>query len=329
MRILFKGCVLASTIFAFANSVFAATFPGPVVDSAWLAANLGKVQVVDVRGNTKSFTAQPEFATDAKTGKKTLSEVAGHVSGARLIDMKTMRTDRILGELKVKYMIPEKADFEKTIQAAGIDAGKPIVLVSVGTEVSEINDALRVYWQFKVYGEDDIAVLDGGMANWLIEGRDFKSEAASAKIGTWLAKADRSAQYFASSEDVAKAVADKKTSLIDARDGKHFLGLVKRDYVNGYGHLEGAKLYPTELMFKTAGGALKFMSNNTYQALMSAQGIDTAVPTISYCNSGHLSSGPWFIVSELLGNKSTKLYDGSLHQWTLEKRALAGAVPLN
>jgi thiosulfate/3-mercaptopyruvate sulfurtransferase len=329
MKNICKRVVLAITFSALANAAFAATLPGPVVDSAWLAANLDKVQVVDVRGNIKSFVGKPEFETDAKTGKKTISEVAGHLSGARLIDMKTMRVDRMVGDLKVKYMIPEKADFEKTIQSVGIDAGKPIVLVSVGSEIAEVDDALRVYWQFKVYGEDDIAVLDGGMANWLLEGREFKSEAASTKTGNWLAKADRSAQYFASSEDVAKAIADKKTSLIDARDSKHFLGLVKRDYVGAYGHLEGAKLYPTELMFKSAGGAVKFMGANTYKALMAAQGIDTNMPSISYCNSGHLSSGPWFVASEILGNKSSKLYDGSMHEWTLEKRPVVGAVPLN
>jgi thiosulfate/3-mercaptopyruvate sulfurtransferase len=35
------------------------------------------------------------------------------------------------------------------------------------------------------------------------------------------------------------------------------------------------------------------------------------------------------VASEILGNKSAKLYDGSLHQWTLEKRPLVGAVALN
>ena len=96
----------------------------------------------------------------------------------------------------------------------------------------------------------------------------------------------------------------------------------------GYGHLEGAKLYPTELMFKSAGGALKFLPAATYAGLMQAQGVDPKQAAITYCNSGHLSSGPWFVLSELLGNRSAKLYDGSLHQWTLEKRPMAGAVPL-
>ncbi len=306
----------------------AAGLPGPLVDTAWLAANLDKVQVVDVRSNVKSFTTQPEFETDAKSGKKSLTEVGGHIAGARLLDMKNMRTDRTVGDLKVKYMIPEKTVFEKAIQTAGLTAGKPIVLVPMGMDLTDVNDALRVYWQFKVYGEDDIAVLDGGMASWLIENRAHTIDNVTPVAGNWTSKADRSAQYFADSNDVVKAISSKSATLIDSRDAKQFHGLNKRDYVFAYGHIEGAKLYPTDLLLKTAGGAVKFMSPNTYRALMLAQGIDPAAPSIAYCNSGHLSSGPWFLMSEVLGNKSAKLYDGSMHQWTLEKRSVVGAVPL-
>jgi thiosulfate/3-mercaptopyruvate sulfurtransferase len=71
------------------------------------------------------------------------------------------------------------------------------------------------------------------------------------------------------------------------------------------------------------------MSAATYRGLLKGQGIDPDSPAITYCNSGHLSSGPWFLMSELLGNRQVRLYDGSLHQWTLEKRPLVGAVPLN
>jgi thiosulfate/3-mercaptopyruvate sulfurtransferase len=120
----------------------------------------------------------------------------------------------------------------------------------------------------------------------------------------------------------------QSASLIDLRDARQFNGLGKRDYVSAYGHLEGAKLYGTDLMLNASGRSVKFMAPNTYKALMSAQGIDAPAPAITYCNSVHLSSGPWFVASEILGNKSAKLYDGSLHQWTMENRQLVGAVPL-
>jgi thiosulfate/3-mercaptopyruvate sulfurtransferase len=307
----------------------AGMLPGPVVSTKWLAENLDKVQVVEVRSNVKSFTEKPEVETDAKTGKKTVTEVGGHIPNSRLVDMKNMRTERTYGDLKVKYMIPEKTVFEKAMQAAGVDTAKPMVLVAMGADATDLDDALRVYWQLKVYGEDDMAVLDGGMATWLLEGREHSTAAAPAKAGTWVAKADRSAQYFATSEDVAKAMADKSATLIDSRDARQYHGLSKRDYVGAYGHLEGAKLYGSDLMVNAASGTVKFMAANTYRGLMSAQGIDPAAPSIAYCNSGHLSSGPWFVASEILGNKSAKLYDGSLHQWTMEKRPVVGAVALN
>ena len=57
-------------------------------------------------------------------------------------------------------------------------------------------------------------------------------------------------------------------------------------------------------------------------------GISSQQPTIAYCNTGHLASGAWFVMSEMVGNPNTRLYDGSMHQWTLEKRPTV-AVTLN
>lgn len=330
MKTLFSKFILAAGITGWAMFASATDLPGPIVTAEWLAANLQNVQVVDVRSNTKSFTASPEFETDAKTGKKTLQSIGGHIPGAMLIDFKDIRTDRQIGELKVKYMLPEKAAWEKVVRAAGINANKPIVLVPVGLDTADVDEALRVYWQFKVYGENNVAVLDGGMAGWLIEGRPFDQSATKTNVaGTWLAKADLSSQYLATSEDVAQAIAGQSATIIDARDLKSYLGLTKRDYVFAYGHIPGAKLFPGELMTKTANGAVKFYSAETYRALMAAQGIDNSKPVISYCNSGHLASGPWFVASQVLGHKSARLYDGSMHEWTLEKRLVEGAVSLN
>jgi thiosulfate/3-mercaptopyruvate sulfurtransferase len=328
MKFLMRGFA-ATTLVLCAQWASAGTLPGPVVDAKWLAAHLDEVQVVDVRSNVKSYTAKAEVATDAKTGKRTVEEVGGHIAGSRLIDFKTMRTDRMINGLKVQYMLPSQEDFQKAVQAAGVVAGKPIVLVPMGAEVPDVDEALRVYWQFKVYGEDDIAVLDGGTAAWLQQGQPVSQEAAVGRSGNWASKADRTAQYFASSEDVVKAQSTKGVSIVDGRDAKSYHGLTLRDYVYAPGHIDGAHLYATELMFKNVGGALTFMAPATYRGLMTAQGIDASAPAITYCNSGHLASGPWFILHEVLGDSQARLYDGSLHEWTMEKRPVVGAVPLN
>lgn len=320
------GFSLSASCWVFAQ---AGVLPGPVVSTQWLAEHLDQVQVVEVRSNLKSFAAQPEFETKAKTGQKVLLDVGGRIPDSRPLDFKSLRADRMVGDLKVKYLLPDRAAFEKTIQAAGIDAGKPLVFVPVGGDTADVDEALRAYWQFKVYGEDDMAVLDGGMTAWLSEGRAHTVAAAPVKVGTWVAKADRSAQLLATSDDVAAASQSKAQQLIDARDLRGFHGLGKRDYVYAYGHIESAKSYEPQLLLKggTAMGQ-KFYAPVTYKALMTAQGLDPAAPAITYCNSGHLAAGPWFVASEILGNKSVKLYDGSMHQWTLEKRPVVGAVPM-
>jgi thiosulfate/3-mercaptopyruvate sulfurtransferase len=79
---------------------------------------------------------------------------------------------------------------------------------------------------------------------------------------------------------------------------------------------------------RASQGAVYFYSPKTYASLFSAAGVEADKPTITYCNSGHLASGPWFILSEIVGNKQTRLYDGSMHQWTLEKNPTV-SVSLN
>ncbi|MDO8712876.1 MAG: rhodanese-like domain-containing protein [Polynucleobacter sp.] len=317
----------ALVLSGFLGLVHAVTLPGPVVSADWLAANQSQVQILEVRGDVISYTRAPEFDIDKKTGKKFLVEVGGHIPDSTLLDFKKVRADRIIDGKKIKYLIPEKADFEKIIQAVGINSDKPIVLVPVGLDISDIDEALRAYWQFKVYGEDNLAVLDGGMAGWLSEGRDFSLAASTKSSGTWVGKGERK-ELIASSEQVSVASKSGKSTLIDARQPAQYFGLNKRDYVGAYGHIAGAKELAPELLAKPEKGALYFWDKNTYNALFVANGMNPKMPAISYCNSGHLAAGAWFVMSELVGNKATKLYDGSLYLWTLEGRPLVG-LPLN
>ena len=319
--------ILAGALTSLMSLVHAASLPGPVVSADWLASNMAEVQVIEVRSDTKSYLKTPEFDTDAKTGKKFVAEVGGHINNSSLLDFKKVRVDRLVDGKKIKFLIPEKEAFEKLLQSLGVNAGKPIVLVPVGQEMTDIDEALRVYWQFKVYGEDQVAVLDGGMAGWLVEGRDFAVTPSEKSAGNWIAKALRQ-ELIASSEEVARASKSGKQQLLDARPPAQYWGLAKRPDVMTFGHIAGAKELAPELLAKSVNGALYFWSKNTYQALMKGNGLSAKRPTISYCNTGHLASGGWFVMSELVGNKSTKLYDGSLARWTQEGRPLQG-VSLN
>lgn len=293
--------------------------PGPVVDGEWLAKNRADVTILDVRGNQKSFTVAPEFETDKKTGKRSLVDLGGHIDGAVPVDNKNVRVTRVINGLKLSGMIPERADFEKLVRGWGVQAGRPIVIVSAGMEPIDFNEAARLYWQFKVYGEDNMAVLSGGTAGWIAEGREVSTAAVKPAEGNWAASADRSAELMATMEDVEKAQA-AKTQLVDARDPATFLGLAKPGSVSAFGHLQGAKNVPTTLMSTQGGEAARLMAADTYRDIFKMSGVDPQAQTVAYCNTGHQASGTWFVLHEVLGNKQVKLYDGSMHEWTMAKR---------
>lgn len=319
--------LLAVTLTALYGLTQAANLPGPVVSADWLANHLSEVQVVEVRTDVASYLKTPKFELDEKSGKKFLVEVGGHINNSSLLDFKKVRAERLVDGKKVKFLIPEKADFEKLIQSAGINSDKPIVLVPVGQEMSDVDEALRTYWEFKVYGEDQVAVLDGGIAGWLSEGREFNTVNSQKSPGNWMANAYRK-ELIANSDEVNTASKSGKHQLLDARQPAQYWGVAKSPAVMTYGHISGAKELAPELLAKSINGALYFWPKNTYEALISGNGMKNNVPTITYCNTGHLAAGGWFVMSELVGNKNTKLYDGSLHLWTAEGRPLV-AVPLN
>ncbi len=304
--------------FMVSGLVQAATVPGPLVDAAWLAKNLKQVTILDVGTDPQSYAAKPVFAKDKKTGKDVLVKIGGHVPGAAFVDYKKVRVDREVNGVKVEMIIPVKADFEKFVQALGVNRDSAIVIVSDGLNNLDMTMATRLYWQLKYYGQDNMAILNGGLAQWITDGNDVSSEVAQPGAGNWQATAERK-ELLASSEDVAAAMKKKSVQLMDNRPISQYLGTAKQPYVYAKGHIPGAKSFPNEIMTE-AGAPAKFLPTPELKQLASAMGIKTNKSTITYCNSGHLASGGWFIMHELMGNKSAKLYDGSMNEWTLEKR---------
>jgi len=306
-------------LFVYGAFAQAATLPGPVVDTAWLAKNIDKVLILDVRKDVKSFTAKPVYKKNKKTGKLKLVRVGGHIDGARLVNYKNVRAKRKVDGKIVTRLLPAKADFEKLVQAAGLNKDSAVVIVSKGQSGGDMTIATRMYWQLKYYGHTDMAILDGGVAQWLKDGNKVTTKPAKASKGNWVATAENKS-ILASSEDVAKAIKDSSVQLVDTRVLSQYLGTYyKKSYVYDKGHIPTAKTFPVELLTYASSPA-KFTPSSDLASLANEFGIDTKKPAITYCNSGHLASGAWFVMSEVMGNKQAKLYDGSMHQWTLEKR---------
>jgi len=317
------GAAAAVALSAF--GAMAGPLPGPLVDVSWLAENVDKVKVLEMRPDRESFTVAPEYVVNKKTGKKVLSEVGGHIPGSAWVDGSKIRVDVTVDGQKVRYMLPPKAEWERLAQSWGVNKGDAIVIASLGESVADLNEAARLYWQFKYYGEDNVAILNGGSVGWLAAEKPVSTTIDEPEPGNWTASAERR-EILATSEEVAAASEQGKSQLVDARPIAQYYGLNKSGAVTHFGHVANAKLAPQELLSRASGPASFYMDAQTYRNLFKELGISATEPTVTYCNTGHQASGFWFLMSEVLGNTQTKLYDGSLHQWTLEKRPLVGAV---
>lgn len=315
--------VAAVAVWFFSQAAMALQVPGPLVDVEWLSANVDKVRILEFRPDPESFTVAPQYVTDKKTGKRVLAEIGGHLPGSVPVDFSKLRVDRMIDGLKVRYMGPPKADFEKLVQSWGIDKGDAIVLVSSGESYNDLNEAARLYWQFKYFGEDNVTILNGGTTAWLAGEKPVSTVLSQPKAGSWVATEERTS-ILATSEQTAQASEQKNRQLVDARPIAQHFGLSKSGAVTQAGHIAGSKPFAQELISKNVGPAAYYLDAATYRALFKRLGLSETDPTITYCNTGHQATGFWFVLSEVLGNRDVRLYDGSLHQWTLEKRPVVG-----
>lgn len=315
---------LILVLLALPYGLYAKQAPGPLVDTAWLASNMNDVVILDIRANTKSFTAKPAFKTDKKSGKKKLVKVGGHIPGARMVDYKKVRAKQTINGKQVDKMLPDKASFEALMQSVGANKDSTLIIISRGQNSLDMTMATRLYWQLKYFGHDNMAILNGGTAQWIKDGHKVSSKPVKPTKGNWVATAERK-DILATSDDVAKAVQDKSTQLVDNRTVDLYLGTWRKGYVYEKGHIPGAKNLSHLTLTKHGMGA-EILPVEELQQLSAAMGVDTKQPTITYCNSGHLASGSWFVMHELMGNKNVKLYDGSMHEWTLEKRPVKAMV---
>lgn len=300
VKVLVSTFLLALSMFS-ANAQAKQALPGPMVDTTWLAANLDEVTVIEIDNGSAGAAAY----------------AAGHVPGAVFVNFGAIRVTRPIDGVMVQKMVPLPETFEAVMQAAGVNQESPVVITFAGKTTDDVTFATRLYWTLKYFGHDDVALLNGGKAQWVAAGLPLSTVKETPAPGNFVAGKEE-ADMFATTAEVVDAVEDK-TQIVDVRPLPYYLGLqTKSDYVYKPGHVPTAKNAPLELLFTSSTAPLLFRSNEEIIAALAAVGVDPKEKTIPVCNSGHTASGLWFVMHELLGNKRNELYDGSMHEWTID-----------
>ncbi|MPY98828.1 MAG: sulfurtransferase [Actinophytocola sp.] len=237
----------------------------------------------------------------------------GHIRNAVRIDWKTELQDQ------VRRDFVDKAGFEKLLSEKGIGNDDTVVLYGGNNNWF----AAYAYWYFKLYGHDNVKLLDGGRKKWELDGRELVKDVPDRKQTSYVAN-EQDLTLRAFRDEVVDAINTK--NLIDVRSPDEFSGKLNapahlpQESSQRSGHIPSALNVPWA---STANEDGTFKSNEELTELYQDAGLDTSKPTIAYCRIGERSSHTWFALRELLGHDDVKNYDGS---WT-EYGSLVG-VPI-
>jgi thiosulfate/3-mercaptopyruvate sulfurtransferase len=230
----------------------------------------------------------------------------GHVPGAVGWNWTTELCDTLVRD------IAPKAKIEELLGNSGIDNNTTIVLYGDNNNWF----AAWAFWQLKVYGHQDVRIMDGGRKKWLAEGKQLNTDAPKLAKKTYRAKdADNTLRAFL--PEVQDAMKAKKAALVDVRSPAEFTGEILAppglpETCQRGGHIPGAKSVPWA---KAANDDGTFKSVDELKQLYGAVGVTGDKPIIAYCRIGERSSHTWFVLKYLLGYKDVKNYDGSWTEW--------------
>lgn len=163
----------------------------------------------------------------------------------------------------------------------------------------------RLYWAIKMYGYDNVKVLDGGLDKWKESGYELSTAKSkrSPSVFQFDLSNSRAEQMLATLKEVKAAVGNSNYVLIDARGDLEF----SKGHIPGSLNIPWAQVLNKDMTFKSVP---------YLKEIFTSKGITQDKKIIVYSNAGHRSSQVWFALSELLGYPDVKNYDGSLNEWT-------------
>jgi thiosulfate/3-mercaptopyruvate sulfurtransferase len=229
----------------------------------------------------------------------------GHIAGAIKLDWRKDLQDGI------RHDFISKDRLEALLSERGVSNDDTVVFYGGNNNWF----AAYAYWYLKLYGHDNLRLLDGGRKKWELESRELTAEVPTRAATTYVAKEPNN-DIRAFRDEVIAAIGVK--NLIDVRSPDEFAGRLlapahlPQEAAQIAGHIPTAGNVPWS---KAANDDGTFRSDEELKALYDGAGLDEDKDTIAYCRIGERSSHTWFVLHEILGYPNVKNYDGSWSEY--------------
>ena len=224
-----------------------------------------------------------------------------HIDGAINIDHKNLYKPE-----GVPSMLKSADEIAKIFGEKGISEKSKIVIYDTGSNKA----AGRLYWIFKYLGASDVNILDGHLKGWgKVRGKVTKN---ATKITSTTFKATPNATILTDMPYVKAHKDDSNVVLLDVRSADEFAGTDTDKKIKRYGHIPSA----VNLEFKSVineDGTIK--SQEEITKIVTAAGITSDKEIILYCASSVRAGIVYMALTDILGYKNVKVYDGAYYEW--------------
>ena len=261
-----------------------------LVTTDWLAEHLGDDSIV-----VAEVDENPDLYDE------------GHIPGAIKLHWREDLQDPVERDLV------EREQFERLLGERGVSNDTTLVLYG------DKNNwfAAYAYWYLKIYGHEDVRILDGGRQKWLDEGRELTTDAPTPRPATYTAKErDESIRIYR--DAVRNSLGAPDTVLVDVRSPQEYSGDLiappgyEQEGAQRAGHIPQARSIPWAQAVRDDG---TFKAPDELRQLYESKGVSADKAVTAYCRIGERSAHTWFVLRELLGYTDVRNYDGSWTEW--------------
>ncbi|WP_299779313.1 3-mercaptopyruvate sulfurtransferase [uncultured Roseobacter sp.] len=267
--------------------------PKTLVSTAWLAQHLKDpdLRILDASWYLPDAGRDPKAEYDA-----------AHIPGARFFDIDDISDHRS----DLPHMAPPVEKFMSRLRAMGVGDGHQVVVY----DGAGLMSAARVWWLFRLMGQENVAVLDGGLPKWQAEGHPIEDMPPVIRDRHMTVRFQNHLVRDVTQVSAASKLEDHV--IVDARAAARFRGEAPepREGLRS-GHIPGARNVPFADLLN-ADSTLK--DPEACRAVFEAAGVDLDKPIITSCGSG-VTAAILALALERMGHLQWSVYDGSWAEW--------------
>ena len=261
-----------------------------VVTTEWVAEHLNDpgIRLVEVDVDTDAYAS-------------------GHIPGAIGWDWTIELEDQVQRD------VPSRQAWEGLLSESGIGSDTKIVLYGDNNNWF----ATLAYWLAKMFGHQDVVIVNGGRKKWELEGRPLVTDTPQVERTSYQASdLDESLRVLYS--QVREHIQQPSPALVDVRSPAEFSGEIIAppglpETAQRAGRIPGATNVPWLQAVNEEDGTFKSAAD--LRAVYERRGISADQDIVVYCRIGERSSHSWFVLHELLGYDRVRNYDGSWTEW--------------